>query len=312
MNKNRYNHLNTALKEKFGERTLKICVDGGFSCPNRDGVCGKGGCIFCGSMGAGENIKNRLMENLASIKNQVHGFLNSYKGERANKFIVYFQSFSNTYDAVDKLRVRYNTALECSDKIVGLQVATRPDCINEEVVELLASYKNKYYVCVELGLQSSSDEIGDNINRCYTTKDFVDAVELLHRYKIDVVVHVMVGLPGERVEDISNTIKLINECACEGIKIHSTYVTSDSKLFEMYNQDKYVPITQEYYIDIVARVISNLNNNIIIHRINADPPKKSFVAPEWVGRKKIVINNINRKLAELDVFQGDKKLDFTL
>lgn len=311
MEKVRYNHLNSYLKNKFGERTLKVCVDGGFTCPNRDGRCGVGGCIFCGEMGAGDNIKYRQKNILDSIKSQVCGFLDSYRGERANKFIVYFQSFSNTYDSLENLKLKYDMALSCSDKIVGLQVATRPDCINEDIVKLLHSYKDRYYVCVELGFQTANNGIGDFVNRGYTTEDFENAVELIHKYGIDVVAHVMVGLPNETSEDIENTIKVINRLGCEGIKIHSTYVMIDSGLAELYRKGLYTPITQDYYLNMVAFIISNIHKDIVIHRINADPPKDKLLAPDWVARKKVVINSINRKLSELDVIQGDRKIKIT-
>jgi radical SAM protein (TIGR01212 family) len=311
MNTVRYNHLNTHLKNKFGERTLKVCVDGGFSCPNRDGKCGFGGCIFCGEMGAGENIKYRLNDCLDSIRSQIEGFLSSYRGDRANKFIVYFQSFTNTYDSLDNLKQKYDVALSTSDKIVGLQVATRPDCVDDDVAKLLASYKNKYYVCVELGFQTANDKVGEYVHRGYTTQQFVDTVNLLHKYNIDVVAHVMVGLPNEQLVDIQRTINIINNVGCEGIKIHSTYVTSDSKLCKMYENGIYTPISQEYYVDIVAYIISNLNKDIVIHRINADPPKNLLIAPNWVLKKKIVINAINRKLSELGIYQGDREIDIT-
>lgn len=306
MQKIRYNHLNTYLKEKFGERTLKICVDGGFTCPNRDGTISCGGCIFCGEMGAGDNIKYRKEEIISSIKSQVCGFLNSYRGERANKFIVYFQSFTNTYDTLENLKLKYDTALNCSEKIVGLQVATRPDCINKNIVKLLASYKDKYYVCVELGFQTVNDEIGSIVNRGYTTGDFVEAVKLLHQYKIDVVAHVMVGLPNETSKDVIDSINIINELNCEGVKLHSTYVIENSQLAKDFRLGKYIPISQEYYVDMVTKIISNLDENIVIHRINADPPKSLLIAPEWVLHKKLVLNAINRKLSELDIYQGQK------
>ncbi|MBQ7351379.1 MAG: TIGR01212 family radical SAM protein [Clostridia bacterium] len=304
MEKIRYKHLNTHLKDMFGERTLKICIDGGFTCPNRDGKISFGGCLFCGEMGAGENIKYRTDKVLESIQSQVLGFLNSYRGERANKFIAYFQSFSNTYGDIDSLKKKYDTALACSEKIVGLQVSTRPDCIDEDVVKLLASYKGKYYVCVELGLQTSNDKIGKFLNRGYTKADFEKATTLLHRYGIDVVSHLMIGLPNETEQDVLETVGLINRLKCEGIKIHSTYVIAGSGLGEMYKTGKYTPITQEYYVDMVAKVISRLDKDIVIHRINADPPKCLFLAPDWILHKKLVLNAINRKLDEDDIIQG--------
>ena len=308
---NRYNHLNKYLKSKFGERTLKVCVDGGFTCPNRDGNKSTGGCIFCSGLGAGELIKYRTNQIMDSIKNQVSGFLNSYRGERANKFIVYFQSFTNTYDSLENLKLKYDTALSVSEKIIGLQVATRPDCITEDIVKLLSSYQDKYYVCVELGFQTANDKIGEFINRGYTTDEFISAVNLLHQYNIPVVGHMMIGLPNETIEDVNDTLALINKVGCEGIKIHSTYVVENTELCELYSQGKYTPISMDYYVSIVGFIISNLNKDTIIHRINADPPKSIFVSPDWTLRKKVVINAINKYLEDNDIFQGDKKIKIT-
>lgn len=300
----RYNRLNKYLKNKFGERTLKICIDAGFTCPNRDGKCGTKGCIFCGEMGAGENIKYRQGELVESIKSQVTNFLNSYRGERANKFIAYFQSFTNTYDTLESLKLRYNTALNCSDKIIGLEVATRPDCITKEIVKLLASYKEKYYVCVELGLQTANDVIGNIVNRGYKTADFINACKLLKQYDIDVVAHLMVGLPEEKEKDILDTVRIINECNCNGIKIHSTYIIKNTELNNMFKNGKYLTISLEYYVKMVGKILSHLNKNIVVHRITADPPRKIFVAPEWMLHKKIVLNSIEKYLQDNDIYQG--------
>ena len=200
----RYLHLNKWLKQKFGERVLKICVDGGFTCPNRDGTCGKGGCIFCSGQGSGEHIK------LHNIEKQILNHLESYRGERANKFLVYFQNFSNTYDKIENLKKKYDCAF-VSEKIVGLDIATRPDCINEEIVALLKSYKERGYVCVELGLQTSNEETAKAINRGYKNEIFTTAVKLLNKNGIDVIVHIMRGLPNENLKDIEKTINFINK-----------------------------------------------------------------------------------------------------
>ena len=301
----RYNHLNQYLKEKFGNRTLKICVDGGFSCPNRDGKKGKGGCIFCGSLGAGENIKGKLASTLASIKNQVQSFLSSYRGERAEQFIVYFQAFSGTYDNIKSLKEKYDTALSVSEKIIGLEIATRPDLINKEIINLLKTYKEKYYVYVELGLQTANENIGKQINRCYTNEDFLKASKMLKENDIDFVVHLMVGLPDEKEEDILNTVDLINVSGAKGIKIHNTYVLKNTMLEKLYLQGKYSPITQDYYANMVAKILKRLRPDIVIHRITGDPPKDTFVSPEWATHKKIILNAIERKLKEENIYQGD-------
>ena len=205
----RYRRLNTYLKEKFGERTLKIPVDGNFTCPNRDGKVGIGGCIFCTKRGSGEHLK------IKPIPEQIKEHLESYRAKRANKFIVYFQNFTNTYDTIENLKKKYDSAL-IDNRIVGIDIATRPDCIDEEICKLLQSYSNldtnnpttnKYCVTVELGLQTSNDKIAKIINRGYTIENFTNAVKLLNKYKIEVVVHIMLGLPYETIEDIENTVK---------------------------------------------------------------------------------------------------------
>ena len=293
----RYRHLNSYLKEKFGERTLKICVDGGFTCPNRDGKKGYGGCIFCSERGSGDHLKE------IDIASQVRAHLESYRGQRANKFIVYFQNFSNTYDTLEKLKRKYDQAL-IDDRIVGLAIATRPDCITEDVVKLLHSYSNKYYVFVELGLQTSNDSTGRIINRCYTTKDFEDAVKLLNKYHIDVVTHIMVGLPNENISDIKNTVDFLNTQNIQGLKIHSTYIVSKTKLNDLYSENLYEPITLEYYLDCVKYIITHINPNVIIHRISGDAPKDILVAPSWNTHKKLVLNGITNSFENENLYQG--------
>ena len=293
----RYNYINEYLKEKFGERTLKICVDGGFTCPNRDGTKSTSGCIFCSEKGSGEHIKFK------PIKNQIEDYFKSYKAERANKFIVYFQNFTNTYDTIQNLKNKYDQAL-IDSRIVGLEVATRPDCINEDVCKLLSSYKDKYYVSVELGLQTVNEEIGTIINRCYTNDDFINSTKLLKKYDIPVVCHIMIGLPNESFEDIQNIVNFINNNDISGVKIHSTYVVKNTKLNEMYKNNDYAPITLDYYLDNLEYIITHLNKNIIIHRLSGDAPKDILVAPDWNSHKKWILNGINKRLKEKNLYQG--------
>lgn len=292
-----YNKLNEYYKKKFGERTLKICVDGGFTCPNRDGKKGYGGCIFCGALGAGENtLKNK------SVKEQVEYILNS-KSRRANKFIVYFQNFTNTYDTVENLKKKYDSSL-IDDRIVGLAIGTRPDCISEDIAKLLKSYKNKYYVCVELGLQTSNNETGKLINRCYTSEQFTKAVEILNKYNIDVVTHIMVGLPNETKDDIINTINFVNSHKLQGIKIHSTYIVENTVLANMYKTGEYQPLEFEDYMENLIYIITHINPNFIIHRISGDAPKDILLAPSWNIHKKWVLNEFHKRLKENDLWQG--------
>ena len=303
-NEERYKHLNKYLKEKFGERTLKICIDGGFTCPNRDGTCGTGGCIFCSEKGSGELISYANGDNsIDKIKNQVINYFSSYRSERANKFIAYFQNFTNTYDSIQNLKAKYNAAL-IDDRIVGLEVATRPDCINEDIVKLLKSYTKKYYVCVELGLQTSNDNTGNLLNRGYTSSQFTKAVELLNKYNIDVVTHSMVGLPGEDFDDVKNTVDFVNRHNIQGIKIHSTYVVKDTVLADMYFSGEYEPISLEYYLDALTYIITHISPDVVIHRISGDSPKSLLIAPEWNLHKKWVLNGFDKILREQDLWQG--------
>lgn len=294
----RYRHLNEYYKEKFGERTLKICVDGGFTCPNRDGRLGYGGCIYCSEKGSGE-----LINNVVGITEQVKYYFTTYRAERANKFIVYFQNFTNTYDTVENLKAKYDAAL-VDDRIVGLAIGTRPDCINEEIAKLLKTYTEKYYVCVELGLQTSNDEIGRIINRCYTSKQFTEAVEVLNKYEIDVVAHIMVGLPGETKQDIKNTVDFINAHKLEGVKIHCTYVVENTLLAEMYRKGEYVPLELDDYIETLIDIMTHLKPELIIHRISGDAPKDILVAPYWNKHKMWILHGFEKRFRARDLWQG--------
>lgn len=297
-NELRYNKLNRFLKNKFGEKVLKICIDGGFTCPNRDGKKSTYGCIFCSEKGSGEHIKK-----CDSISEQVRNYFKSYKAERANKFIAYFQNYTNTYDSIENLKEKYNSAL-IDKRIVALAVATRPDCITEDIAKLLSSYSKKYYVWVELGLQTSNEETGKFINRCYTNSDFTNAVKILNKYNIDVVSHIMVGLPNETFEDIRNTVEFINMHSIQGLKIHSTYVVEHTQLYKLYKEGNYSPISLEYYLECLCYIITHISPQIVIHRISGDAPKDILVAPSWNSHKKWILNGFNKKMIDKNLWQG--------
>ena len=343
----RYNHLNEYLKKKFGERTLKICIDGGFTCPNRDGKVGYGGCIYCSERGSGElinktncnaqyntgsntksnigsntkyNIKSntesntgnaikntrenlKIISDCESIKNQVEQYFKSYRAERANKFIAYFQNFTNTYDTIENLKKKYDSAL-IDNRIVGLEIGTRPDCINEDIAKLLKSYTDKYYVCVELGLQTSNDEIGKTINRGYTSKQFTKAVEILNKYNIDVVAHIMVGLPNETIQDIENTVNFINSHTLQGVKIHCTYVVENTVLAKMYREGKYKPLDLDDYIETLIDIMTHLKPELVIHRITGDASKDILVAPNWNKHKMWILHGFEKRFRGRNLWQG--------
>ena len=294
----RYRHLNKFLKEKLGERTLKICIDGGFTCPNRDGRVSFGGCAFCSEKGSGEHLSPT--EN---ITNQVKNYFLSERSKRANQFIAYFQNFTNTYDNVQNLKSKYDAAL-VDNRIVALAVATRPDCIDESIAQLLKSYTNRYYVWVELGLQTSNDETGRLINRGYDSYQFTNAVELLNKYGIDVVAHIMVGLPGENENDVKNTVVFLNKHNLQGLKIHSTYVISNTVLADWYKIGKYKPISLDYYLECLTYILINISPDIVIHRVSGDAPKDLLVAPDWNLHKKWVLNGLDKILRDRNLYQG--------
>ena len=290
-----YNNLSSYLKTKYGGKVSKICIDGGFGCPNRDGTCGIGGCIYCGERGAGEHI-----DPSASIREQTEAVLE--RDKRSDHFIAYFQNFTNTYAPIDVLKERYDSAL-ISDRIVALAIGTRPDCIDEDVAELIASYKDKVDVWVELGLQSASDDTAKVINRGYKTEVYKRATSILKAYGIPFVAHMIIGLPTDTVDNVDATVDLINEDAW-GVKIHSIYVMDGTALAGMYRDGLYTPPTMDEYASLAARSISRLRPDMVVHRITGDCPDGLLVAPEWNRDKNKVIAEIRGKLERDGIRQG--------
>ena len=290
-----YNNFSGYLKQKYGARVSKICIDGGFGCPNRDGTCGTGGCIYCGERGAGEHINPTL-----SIRSQVERTLQNSKEEQ--RFIAYFQNFTNTYAPVTVLKERYDNAL-ISDRIVALSIGTRPDCINDEIAELIASYKQQVDVWVELGLQTASDMTASVINRGYQTEVYRRAAEILKSHGIPFVTHMIIGLPGESKADIDATVDIINEYSW-GVKIHSIYVMEGTELARMYASGEYTPPTLEEYVELASRSIARLRPEIVVHRITGDCPDGMLVAPEWNKDKNKTISLIRKALEDNKMKQG--------
>ena len=293
----RYNNLARFLRGKYNGVVKKICIDGGFTCPNRDGTCGMGGCIFCGERGAGEHI---LAEG-QSITDQVRNYFS--RNPRGDGFIAYFQNFTNTYAPIDVLRQRYDAAL-IDERIVALAIGTRPDCITEEVADLLREYALDRDVWVELGLQTINDRTAVIINRGYLADVFDRAVSILKDKNIPVVVHVIVGLPGETKSDVMRTIDHIGRLGLWGIKIHSIYVMKGTALEDMFRRGSYVPPSMEEYVDIVASAIARLPSDMVVHRLTGDCPQGLLVAPEWNRDKNAVIGAINTRLQEMGWRQG--------
>ena len=291
----RYNNLSEYLRSRFGGRLGKICIDGGFTCPNRDGRCGTGGCIFCGERGAGEHILP------GAISEQVRAVVE--RDKKQDKFIAYFQNFTNTYAPLSVLRQRYDEAV-AEEKVKVLAVGTRPDCISEEVAALLSEYQKRCDVWVELGLQTSSDETARVIRRGYPTEVFVRATEILHKHGIPFVVHLMAGLPGENVEDFKKTLDFVNKTLPFGIKIHSLYIMRGTDMEEIYRENLYTPMTREEYAEAVVYAITHTPKSVVFHRLTGDSPRDLLVAPAWNADKNGTIDLINKILDEGDLSQG--------
>lgn len=283
-----YNNLSAYLVGKYGRKIRKICVDGGFTCPNRDGKCSVGGCIFCSERGSGEHIRAGL-----NIAEQVKDGLSRLKtGEGA---IVYFQNFTNTYAPVPILKERYDSSL-IDERIVALAIGTRPDCISEEICQLIASYRDRVDVWVELGLQTSSDKTAQLINRGYKTEVFTEAARMLNEYSIPFVVHLMIGLPGEGDCELLDTLRTVSSVKPFGVKLHSVYVCRGTVLEKMYLRGEYTPIDAETYVRRVITALTYLPKETVIHRLTGDCPSELLVAPVWDIDKNTVIRLINQGL----------------
>lgn len=294
----RYYKLSTYLKDRFGERVYKISLNGGFTCPNRDGTLSTGGCVFCNEKGSGEHTR------LGTIKEQMQEGIKASKDRgKGNKFIAYFQSFTSTYAPIEVLKNRYSEAL-IDDTVVGLAIATRPDCVSEEVASLIKEVAKDRLVWVELGLQTSNENTAKRINRGYENKMYENAVRILKSHGIEVVTHLIVGLPDEKIEDFLNSVRYIVNVGVDGVKFHSLYVEDKTKLAELYNSGEYSPISREDYIKSVCEAISIIPRDVVVHRLTGDGEKAKLLAPLWTKEKKKNLNAIAKYLVEHDIVQG--------
>ena len=295
-----YNNLSGYFRQKYGRRLGKICIDGGFGCPNRDGKCGVGGCIYCGERGSGEHL-----DPTVSIREQVLRGLDG--AESDDLFVAYFQNFTNTYAPIDVLKERYDAAL-IDERIKVLAIGTRPDCIDEDVAKLIASYKAKVDVWVELGLQTANDKTADLVNRGYHRFAFEKAMEILKAYDIPVVLHLIVGLPGENVNDVKATVEYINRFNLFGVKIHSIYVMRGTRLADMHERGEYTPPSKAEYIEAAVYILTHIHPATVVHRLTGDCPRDMLIAPDWNREKNEVINTIVYKMQLEGLSQGCKYL----
>ena len=295
-----YYTLNEFLKEKFGEKVKKIPLDAGLTCPNRDGTKGFGGCIYCDPKGSGTG----LYKEGKSLDVQLRYFLELFKKKNFKKFIAYFQSFSNTYAPIEKLKKLYDIVF-MDPSIVGLAIGTRPDCIDEKVVNLLKTYQEKgYYLWIELGLQSIYNETLKLINRGHTFEDFLKAYYLLKENDIPVVVHIIFGLPKETKEMMMETVKTLAKLKIDGIKFHALYIPKGSKMEKIYLRGEYKPLEMEEYVELVASALTYLPPSTVIHRVCSEAREEDILAPTWVSKKMEVINLLRKFMSERNLYQG--------
>lgn len=302
----RYNSLNNYLRERFGKKVYKISIDGGFTCPNRDGTLGNRGCIFCSQRGSGDFTPDK---NLSVTQQIEEGKKKVISKTPDNAFIAYFQAFTNTYAPVNVLKELFYEAINHKD-IVAMSIATRPDCVGEEVFSLLKELNKIKPVWVELGLQTTKESSVKYIRRAYDTSVYVQTAEKLKKSGIEVITHIILGLPGETKEDMLNSVKFAGKYT-DGIKLQLLHILKGTDLHNDYMKGKFKALTLEQYVDILCDCINILPKNVVIHRLTGDGDKKLLVAPLWSGNKKNALNTINKALEERNVLQGSKaqKLD---
>ncbi|MBM4309935.1 MAG: TIGR01212 family radical SAM protein [Deltaproteobacteria bacterium] len=295
-----YLTFNAFLKERFGERVQKITLDAGLTCPNRDGTRGRGGCTYCDASGSGTGAASQIPDVRSQALSGMQAMQHRYN---AQKFIAYFQSFCNTYAPAQHLNALYDSVADLPG-VVGLSVATRPDCLNPEILDLLAGYSKRLMVTLELGLQSCHDVTLARINRGHTFKEFLDGFALARRYPLRVCVHIIIGLPGETAEHVNETARELARLKPDGVKIHCLYIHKGTALEQEYIQGNFQPILQEEFVASVCDALEMLPPSTVIERLTGDPLKKLLVAPEWTLRKQDILSAIEQELLRRDSRQG--------
>jgi len=305
MPKKPYNSLNEELQKRFGCKVFKVSLDSGCGCPNRDGKVSTSGCAFCNEQSyfpatqdnesSWQSIRETLKHGIEYVRGR-HG---------AAKFISYFQNGTNTYGTVDRLRTIFNLAIDHPD-VVGLAIGTRPDFLSDGHIDLLAELSQKTTLWVELGLQSAHDKTLKFLNRGHTTDDFSQAVRRLKQRNIEVVAHVILGLPGESQDEMTQTARFLNEHKIDGVKIHNLHVLKGTLLEKWYNEGKIRVPTLETYAAWVVDFLENLNPSILIHRVNGHAPRHLTIAPRWSINKLAIFNAVEKELERRDTWQGKK------
>ena len=305
------NTLNNYLKERYGCKLYKISLDGGMTCPNRDGKISTGGCIFCSKGGSGDFAQKHSENVIQQIEKGMRQVEGKYS---SGNFIAYFQSYTNTYGDIDYLRNIFMQALS-HPQVKILSIATRPDCINEEIGQLLGELNKIKPVWIELGLQTSNEESAKYINRGYENNVYKRAIDIIRRYdnrenmmqaSIEIITHMIIGLPNETIRDMIYTVRYINESNVQGIKFQLLHVLKETRLAEIYLTEGFKIYSLGEYIDILFRLIEELRENVVIHRMTGDGPKNILIEPLWTGNKKKVLNTINKEMVNRNLVQGSR------
>ena len=296
----RYHTLDYFYKHKFNSKVFKVSLNAGLSCPNIDGTVGKGGCIYCSNSGSGEFAGNKNDDIITQFNEIKKMMLKKWPNA---KYIGYFQAHTNTYAPVETLKKLYEPILQ-QENVVGLNIATRPDAISDECLKYLEELNKKTYLTIELGLQTIHKKTTKIINRCHTLECFENMVKKLREKNINVVVHIINGLPYETKEDMIKTAKYLNTLDIQGIKIHMLSVIKNTKLEKLYQLKPFHILTEEEYIDIVINQLENLSPEIVINRITGDPKLDDLIQPTWLVKKFCVLNNIDKEMVKRNTYQG--------
>ena len=295
-----YHSLDYMLRERYGEKVYRVALNGGMSCPNRDGALGKHGCIFCSRGGSGDFAASASL----TITEQIDSQIASLSSKRPiHKYIAYFQAYTNTYAPVEYLRKIFTEAISHPD-IVALSIGTRPDCLGDDVMELLYTLNRIKPVWVELGLQTIHENTARYIRRGYPLSCFDDAVQRLRAGSIEVIVHTILGLPGENREDILGTMEYLNAMDIQGIKLQLLHVLWGTDLAADYEAGLFRTYKRDEYLDLVIDCLEHLRSDIVIHRVTGDGPKDLLIAPLWASRKREVLNLLHHRMKERESFQG--------
>ena len=296
----RYYSFDSFLKNYFGKKIYKVSLDGGFTCPNRDGTLGTGGCIFCSEGGSGDFASSAAL----SVTDQITTGIEMVSRKIENgKYIAYFQAYTNTYAPVEELRRKYDEAL-AQKNVVALSIATRPDCLDKDVLDYLEELNKKTYLWVELGLQTINDNTARNFNRGYDLEVFDKSIKELQKRGIEVVVHTIFGLPGETKEDMLKTVDYVAHSGSQGVKFHLLHLMKGTKMVEQYESGELKLLSKEDYIDLICKGIAMIPEEMVVHRLTGDAPRASLIGPMWSLKKWEVLNDIDKALVDNDIWQG--------